>query len=192
MPAKYHKAGKLVQICTGCGASVTSKIHAVQSIRLSTTKYTYNGKKKKPEVVVLDAQGEELAPDVDYSVKYSKGRREIGSYQVTITFTGDYTGTKTRTFKILPGKVKDLKATAGKNRAQLTWSPVNGATNYIVYYAGSKDGPFKKAFTTKGTSATVMKLTANKIYYFRIRAVAKLEDGNFKGSPSAVKKARAK
>lgn len=191
-PAKYHKAGKTVQTCTACGAKVSVKIPAVQSITLSATKYTYNGKRKTPTVEIYDSNGDELVRDLDYTLQYSKGRKEIGSYKVKITFTGDYTGTKTRTFQIVPGKVKGLKASAGKNAAQLNWKAVKGATNYIVYCTDSKNGTYKKLFTTQSTTAKVMKLKSNRTYYFRVRAVAKLDSGNYKGAASAVRSVKVK
>ena len=33
---------------------------------------------------------------------------------------------------------------------------------------------------------------AGKIYYFRVRAIAKLDSGTFKGAASAIKKAKIK
>lgn len=168
-------------------------IPAIKTVKLSDKYFAYNGKRKTPAVTVLDSKGNELVKGADYTLKYSSGRKSIGKYSVTVTFTGNYTGTKTLNFKIIPGKPTGLKATAGKQSAKLTWNPVKGATHYYVYFAAAKNGTYKKAITTKGTTAKLMKLTSGKPYYFRVRAVTKLDSGaKIQGYASAIKGAKIK
>ena len=61
----------------------------------------YNGKVKKPEVIATDSNGYELYEGTDYTVKYQSGRKEVGTYTVTVTFKGDYSGTKKLKFNIV-------------------------------------------------------------------------------------------
>ena len=70
-----------------------------KSITLSNTRYIYNGKVQKPQVTVKNAKGEVIK---GYTVKYAGNCKNVGKYKVTLTFKGDYNGTKTKTFKIAP------------------------------------------------------------------------------------------
>jgi uncharacterized repeat protein (TIGR02543 family) len=71
----------------------------------------------------------------------------------------------------------DLKAaSAGYNSVKLTWSPVAGATKYVVYRATSREGTYSKLTETALTSYTGTKLTTNTTYYYKVRA-CRLADG---------------
>ena len=101
-PAKYHKDGKKARVCKECGQTQSKTvIPAVQEIKLSKTKLKYNGKKQLPKVTVKNKDGKKLKLDRDYTLKYASGSKKVGTYQVTITFKGNYTGKKTRTYKIV-------------------------------------------------------------------------------------------
>ena len=191
----WKRDGKVKVYCSECGEVQTSKkFYAVTSIQLSQKYFDYDGKAKKPTVKVLDSKGNTLKKGTDYTLRYSKGRKNIGKYSVSITFIGNYTGIKTLNFKIIPGKPTGLKAAAGKKLTKLTWNPVKGATHYYVYCSAAKDGTFKKALTVKGKSAaTIKKLESGKKYYFRVRAVTRLDSGDkIQGYASAVKGAKIK
>ena len=66
---------------------------------LSATAYTYDGKMHTPTVKVTDAKGKIISSS-NYSLTYSSGRKNAGSYVVKITFKGNYSGTKSLSFKI--------------------------------------------------------------------------------------------
>lgn len=67
-------------------------------IKLSTTNYTYNGKRKKPSITIT-LNGEKLTKGTDYTVTY-KNNKNIGTASVVITGIGDYSGTITKEFEI--------------------------------------------------------------------------------------------
>ena len=68
-----------------CGTTTkTVKIAKVSKIKLSKTKYTYNGKKQTPSVTVKDSKGKELKVNTDYKVKLPSGRKNVGTYEVKI------------------------------------------------------------------------------------------------------------
>lgn len=77
-------------------------IYHPETIELSATEYTYDGKVHKPSVIVTDSNGDEIASS-NYEVEYPKGCRNAGTYKITITFKGNYSGSATRSFTI--GKV---------------------------------------------------------------------------------------
>ena len=191
-PATLDKDGKRVEVCTGCGAKRSTKISKIQTIQLSRTKYIQDGRVKTPAVKVIDTKGSKLKNGRDFKLTFSKGRKEVGTYRVKISFFGNYTGSKKLAFKIVPAKVTGLSATTGKNRVNLTWKAVPGATSYAVYYATDKSGPYQKIGSTKKTGVTVTKLKTGSVYYMRVRAVAKTGDKVYKGELSGVKKFKCK
>ena len=115
-------------------------------------KYAYDGSVKKPTVTVKDGSTK-LKEGTHYTVKYSSGCKKIGEYKVTLTFKGNYTGTKTLEYQIAPAKVnyKKIKATQSTKAITLSWPKIDGATGYYVYqYSEKKDkyvkvGPVPKA-----------------------------------------------
>ena len=104
-PARYHKDGKKAKVCTECGSRQSViVIPAIWSISLSKTKLTYNGKKQMPKVTIKDSDGHKLKASRDYKLKYASGSKRVGTDKVEIIFKGNYSGQKTRTYKIVPGK----------------------------------------------------------------------------------------
>lgn len=90
------------EYCSKCNTVLKSskKIYKASHINLSRTSYKYNGKKRTPKVVVCDSR-ENLISSKNYTVKYSKGRKNVGKYKVTVKFKGKkYSGSKTLYFEI--------------------------------------------------------------------------------------------
>lgn len=82
---------------------------------LSQTEFTYNGKAQTPTVSVAEG--------IDYTVKYPEASTNAGSYKVTVTGKGNYTGTVELSYKINPA-VYTLPQNA-KIVTELTEYPVN-------------------------------------------------------------------
>lgn len=96
-----------------------SKIIAVKpgkqidsTVTLSKYSFEYDGKAKKPSVTVRD--GSTVLNPSEYAVAYSKGRKNVGSYKVTVTGKGLYVGTATATFKIAKAANKLAKTKVTK------------------------------------------------------------------------------
>ncbi len=92
--------GKISYTCANCGHVKATTITKIKSISLSTTTYTYNGSVKTPNVTVKDTNGTLLKKNTDYKVTYAAGRKNAGSYKVTVTLKGNYSGKVVKTFKI--------------------------------------------------------------------------------------------
>ena len=151
--ATLSKNGKVENKCSVCGyVSKTTTVYYPKTIKLSTTSYTYNGKTKKPSVTVKDSKRNTLKKDTDYTVKYASGRKNTGKYAVTVTFKGNYSGTKTVYFTIYPKQVTGVKATQSTTTIKLTWNKVVGATGYRI---------FRYNTSTKKWDIVVKKTTAN-------------------------------
>jgi len=155
--------------------TLTFKINPLQisSYKLSTTSYTYNGKVKTPSVTVKNAKGTTLTKNTHYTVTYSSGRKNVGTYKVTIKGKGNYTGSKTLTFKINPSKTTISKLTAGKKSITVAITKKSTqVTGYQIQYSTSKkftNAKTKTISSYKTTKYTLKSLSANKTYYVRVR-----------------------
>lgn len=69
--------------------------------------YTYTRKKIAPKIIVLNGN-QALKKGSDYSVSYS-GNKNAGTAKIILRGMGDYSGTKTVTFKIKAKNIKKLK-----------------------------------------------------------------------------------
>ena len=171
------KDGKIVPTCSVCGATKTAtKIAKVSKISISKTKYVYNGKVQKPTLTVKDSAGKAISSSY-YTVKWrNASSKAVGSYTVTVTFKGNYSGSKSFTYTIAPKQVTGVKNAAPATKSiTLSWKKATGATKYEVY--GSTDGKtFKKITTVSTNTAKITKvngkaLAAGKTYYFKVRAM---------------------
>lgn len=83
---------------TACTATANFTVHpkglVADKFTLSQTEFTYNGEAQKPTV--------SAAEGIDYTVKYPDASTNAGSYKVTVTGKGNYTGTVELSYKILP------------------------------------------------------------------------------------------
>ncbi len=196
--ATLSKNGKIETKCTVCDdISNTTTIYYPKTIKLSATTFTYNGKTVTPSVTVKDSKGNTLKKDVDYTVTYPKKRKSIGKYTVTVTFKGNYSGTKKLTFEIVPAKVNLSKVSAGKKQLTATWKTVSGATGYEVQYSTSKKFTKKTTKTVtikkaKTKKTTIKKLKKGKKYYVKVRAYKTVSGKKIYGAWSAVKSVKVK
>ncbi|MDD7403880.1 MAG: hypothetical protein SO170_09005 [Butyribacter sp.] len=189
--------GKIETKCSVCGKVIdTTTIYAAKTIRLSATAYAYDGKVKKPTVIVKNSNGGDIDTS-NYTVTYSGGRKNVGKYTVRISFKGNYAGTKSLTFAINPPKVSLVKLTAGKKGFTAKWAKKKTQTSgYELQYSTSKT--FKKGNKTvriasnKTTSKKIKKLKAKKTYYVRIRTYKTVKGAKLFSVWSAKKKIKTK
>ena len=151
----------------------------VSNVKLSSTSYTYNGKTKTPSVTVKDNKGRKLKNGTDYTVKYSSGRKNVGRYAVKVTFKGNYTGSKTVYYYIIPKSTSISRVSALRKGFKLSWKKQKTqTTGYQIQYSTSKK--FKKAKAVnvsknKTTSKYIKKLSSKKKYYVRVRTYKKVK-----------------
>ena len=188
--ATLSKNGSIVTKCTRC-KTVKSKtvIYRPKTFALAKTAYVYTGKVIKPAVTVKDSKGNKIAAS-NYTVKYEKNKA-VGTATVTITFKGNYSGTKKLTFKINPKPTTLASVTAASKGFTVKWKKqATQTTGYQIQYSTTAD--FKKATTvtvTKNTtlSKKITKLTAKKKYYVRVRTYKKVGKTNYYSAWSAKK-----
>ncbi len=150
-----------------------SKEKYTPSVKLSVSHYAYNGKTKKPEVIVKDKQGNKVSK-VHYTVKYAAGRKNVGRYAVTVSFKGDFTGKAVKYFRIVPNGSKVSGISKKDNSLTIRWNrQKKQISGYQIQYSTNKK--FQrgtKTVTIKGSSRVskkLMKLRGNKKYYVRVR-----------------------
>ena len=142
--ATLSKDGSIVTKCTRCG-DVTEKttIAYPKTITLSEDHYVYDGQEKKPEVSVVGSDGKAISAD-NYDVKYPESAVAGGSYDVVITFKGNYEGTVTKTFTI------------GQMDSELKYAKSSVTVNY-------KGGAVvDNAYTSKASAKDIKFTTSNK------------------------------
>lgn len=164
-------------------------------ITLSATAITYTGKVRKPVVTVKNPNGVKLTT-ASYTATYAGGRKNVGTYQVTVKMKGNYTGSKTLTFQINPVKTGIRKLTAGKKSLKVTVAKkATQVSGYQIQYATNKS--FKTAKTKtlgsyKTVSATLSGLSAKKTYYVRVRTYKTVNGKKYYSGWSAVKAMKTK
>ncbi len=177
--ATTSKDGKIVYTCKVCKAVKTTKLYKVTSFALTQSQFHYNGKAQYPtKATVKTSNGKVLKAGTDYKVnKPTKLKTAIGTYSVKITLMGNYSGSKTLKFKIIPGDIKVNKKSATTSKVTLSWSKSEGATGYRVYYynpAKKKWTILKKSTTAK--SYAISKLEAGKTYLYSVKPYTKKGD----------------
>lgn len=171
--ATINKNGKIVTTCSVCKKTLsTAIIPKISSVKLSSNTFTYNGKTIKPSVIVKDSKGKKIN-NSNYTIAYSKGRKNVGNYKVTIKFKGNYSGTVNKTFTIIPKSTTLTKLSSSKKKVTVKWKKQVSQTNgYQLQY--SLNSNFKSAkllnvTNNKATSKSISNLKSKKKYYVRIR-----------------------
>ena len=107
------------------------------NITVNTSNKTYTGKNITTSVTVKNGS-KTLKNGTDYTVSY-KNNKNTGKATVTITGKGNYIGTITKTFNIIPKKasISSVKNSSSK-KAKITWNKDTQATGYEVYISTAK------------------------------------------------------
>jgi len=159
------------------------------SAYFSDAKYT--GKAVRPNVAIA-VNGVTLAEGTDYTISCSKNKK-IGKATVTVTGCGRYTGSITRTFKIIPKgcSLKSLKSKKGSGKCTVTWKKGPKYCNgYKIRYSTDPNFANSKSKTIKGrnrTSITLTKLTKGATYYVQVRTYKTVNKTKYNSKWSKVR-----
>ena len=124
------------------GASI-----AEATVELSEDEFTYTGSEQKPTVTVKLGDTP-LTENIDYTVDYSDESINAGEYTVTVTGTGNYSGTATATYTINKADQAALSITSN--------GPATYGQNYtLTTSGGSGDGAVIFTVTDETGAATV-------------------------------------
>lgn len=153
------------------------------SVSFDSMPIVYNGESVTPVVYVSYNKGENggsqyLAQDVDYIVSYSNNNN-ITNGTVKITGIGNFTGTLTKTFKIYPATVSNVRVSdVTSTSIVINWDKVAKASGYDIAVYDEKKGDFKHVsyVSSKSSSYRITNLTPAKSYRYKIRAYKVIND----------------
>lgn len=138
---KNTNAGTYTVTITGMGdyegtTSTTYKIaaKATTDVKVSAASKTYNGKKQTAKVVVKDGK-KTLKLGTDYTLSKRTYRTGAGTTKITVTFKGNYAGTKSVNFTVK--KASQKISLRGKNSVKAT-SVKKQSRSYMMYVKGIK------------------------------------------------------
>ena len=172
--ATFQADGSKSKHCKNCDAVYGSiVIPRVNEMKLSAVTYSYTGGVKTPSVTVKDAKGKTLKNNVDYTIKYASGRKNVGTYSVIMTLKGNYSTSKTMKFIINPKGTSISKLSKAKKSFTVKWKKQNTQTTgyRLIYSMNSKfktGNKYVMITSNKTTSKSIKKLKAKKKYYIRI------------------------
>ena len=175
--ATTKSSGKRVEKCSCGKVKSTTTIPRIKTARLQATTYTYSGKAKSPVASVIDIKGTKLKKNRDYTVKYSGTHKNVGAYTAKITFKGNYAGSKSLKFKILPKgtSISSIKKGWWEGAKKISWKKVSSQiSGYEIQYSTNKKFASKVTYSVKAKSSSTTKtierlLTTGNTYYTRIR-----------------------
>ncbi len=138
---------------------------------LKTSSYVYNGKARKPGVVVKDGK-QTLKKGTDYTIRY-KNNIKAGTAKVVVTFKGNYKGTLTKTFLIKPSaqKISAVPASITKTYGSkdYTLKPKLSGSGTITYQSSNRSvaavGKKNGKITAKGYGKTTITITVTSKNY---------------------------
>lgn len=194
--ATFTKNGYTREYCEHCKAVKNKKdVYYVKSVKLENSKYTYDGKKHKPKLTIKNSAGA-IIPDTMYTRAYSKDTTSVGKHTVTVKLNGNYSGTKTYSYKIIPKGTTVLSLTSPKSKKiKLKWKKnTTQTTGYQIWYSTSKSFKTKKSIklSNKTHSKTIKVDKSKKIYYIKIRTYKTVGNTNYYSSWSKTYKIKAK
>ncbi|MBQ7203497.1 MAG: leucine-rich repeat protein [Eubacterium sp.] len=196
--ASFTTEGSVNLKCTTCGDNYNKRI-ASPTAALKKAVFVYNGKVFKPTVIVKDGDGNVIDKS-QYTVTYSKGRKNVGKYVAKVTFNKDckyYFGSKSLAFKINPKPTTIKKLKAGTKQLTVTWNKRTVQTKGYEIQV-STDSKFKKGVkkytVNKNTTAkkVIKKLKYNTVYYVRIRTYQNVNKVSYVSTWSKAKKVKVK
>lgn len=166
-------------VCTVCG---TKGIDISQAdLKVQYAYYSYTGSDIRPKTTAtyngktLNAKSDRTGTDAYISYK---NNTNVGVAAVTYEGRGDYYGSVTASYTIVPANVKTIKASeTGKDYVTLSWDAAKGADTYIIQ---EKNGyGWTKVGETGDTSYKVTGLDTEKNYVFRVNSRATVEGKNY-------------
>ena len=116
--ASTSKDGKIIDKCSRCGdVKVAQIISHPTNVVLNNSNFVYDGKVKTPTVTVTSADGKTV-DSANYDISYANDRKDAGTYDVKVTFKGNYTGSLTTKFTIAKAN-QSLKIKSPKKKMKV-------------------------------------------------------------------------
>lgn len=153
-------------------------------------KVAYTGSERRPGVQVT-MNGLYLYQNVDYIINY-EDNVVPGRAKVTLTGIGNYTGSHSKTFIIVPKKQKVKSARVSNRKVILTWQEDENADGYVVYRSTRSNSGFTRIGTYNSSTRYQSGRMARGTYYYKVRSYVIVGGKKYYGAYSPVKTVRVK
>ena len=155
------------------------------SVTFDKTSLVYNGSAVHP-VMYVSFNGQPLIQDVDYKVSYSKNDAP-GRATVKITGIGNFAGSVSKTFIILPQKVNSVSiAKNSATTATVSWGKADKVSGYeILKYDANKNSFVHAVFASAdSTSYQFTKLQNSALHSYVVKAYKNIDGDKYFGEQS--------
>lgn len=155
------------------------------SVTFDKTSLVYNGSAVHP-IMYVSFNGQPLIQDVDYKVSYSKNDAP-GRATVKITGIGNFAGSVSKTFIILPQKVNSVSiAKNSATTATVSWGKVDKVSGYeILKYDANKNSFVHAVFASAdSTSYQFTKLQNSALHSYVVKAYKTIDGDKYFGDQS--------
>ena len=184
LPAGEHRIGILsANGSTEATFVITESLESAAQVNLDQDAFVYDGTQKRP-MITVKVGDKVLKQGVDYTVSCPDSSIAAGAYVVTVTGKGNYSGTKTASYEIVPASIADVVLDEVKytydgtqKRPSVTVKCAGGkvlveGTDYTISYPASSSavGMYTVTVTGKGN------YTGTKTATFDIAAASKPDD----------------
>ena len=167
--------------------TITKRAMAGGTVSVASS-VSFTGSNITPSVTVKVA-GRTLTRGTDYTVSYSNNKN-VGTASVYVYGKGNYSGTLSAKFDIVPAKQQIQKLETRYKGFYIDWAQKGSATGYDVEYSvnANMNGAVSKHLTAnKPDTLTVSGLSGDKTYYVRVRSYTNRNGKVYYGAWSDVK-----
>ena len=167
--------------------TITKRAMAGGTVSVASS-VSFTGSNITPSVTVKVA-GRTLTSGTDYTVSYSNNKN-VGKATVKITGKGNYSGSLSAKFDIVPAKQQIQKLETKYKGFFVDWAQKGSATGYDVEYSvkANMSGAVSKHLTAnKPDTLTVSGLAGDKTYYVRVRSYTNVNGKVYYGAWSDIK-----
>ena len=195
-PATTYSDGETLIKCSICNQTLKKTIiYRIKKLSLAHGCYEFSKKPRKPKVHAFDRKENEISAD-NFTVKYDKNTKTIGTHKVKIEFRNDYDAEAVLTYRVIPRKASVKKLTAQKNAAVIKLKKLpEEAEGYQVSYTTDKSFKDCKTLTVKSANQLTNRITglkSKKKYYFRVRCCKTVKDKKYYSKWSEIKSIKTK
>ena len=167
--------------------TITKRAMAGGTVSVASS-VSFTGSNITPSVTVK-AAGRTLTRGTDYTVSYSNNKN-VGTASVYVYGKGNYSGTLSAKFDIVPAKQQIQKLETRYKGFYIDWAQKGSATGYDVEYSvnANMNGAASRHLTAnKPDTLTVSGLAGDKTYYVRVRSYTNRNGKVYYGAWSDVK-----
>ena len=167
--------------------TITKRAMAGGTVSVASS-VSFTGSNITPSVTVK-AAGRTLTSGTDYTVSYSNNKN-VGTASVYVYGKGNYSGTLSAKFDIVPAKQQIQKLETRYKGFYIDWAQKGSATGYDVEYsvnANMNSAASRHLTANKPDTLTVSGLAGDKTYYVRVRSYTNVNGKVYYGTWSDVK-----